>query len=170
MKSDEFKRNHLKSNENKSEVIALLKEQIEGLKTDKEYLQDQVTVKSEEVANANKERAFLMQNWQELVQENDVLRRQLTSGKVEINVKSNEINDQEIVTEQKPKVGEVVGASHHPTPSQPPQNERGEDFTPEKGDSPSSESEPHTEQNFGEEGILPQDYGKGEEVINTTSV
>ena len=83
-KSNENKRNHLKSNENKSEVVALLKEQIDGLKNDKKYLQDQVVVKSEEVANANKERAFLMQNWQGLVQENDVLRRQLASGKGEI--------------------------------------------------------------------------------------
>ena len=95
VKSNEFKRNHLKSDEIKSEVVALLKEQIDGLKTDKKYLQDQVIVKSEEVANANKERAFLMQNWQGLVQENDVLRRQLTSGGREIKVKSEEVEQPE---------------------------------------------------------------------------
>ena len=172
MKSDEIKRNHLKSDEIKSEVVALLKEQIDGLKNDKKYLQEQVTVKSEEVANANKERAFLMQSWQNLVHENDDLRRQLTSGKSEIKVKSDEITEQEIISERKPEpeVGGVVGASYHSTPPQSPQNELGEDFPPEEGISPSSMSEPHTEQDFGEEGTSQQveDHGEGEEVVPTT--
>ena len=174
VKSDEFKRNHLKSNENKSEVAALLKEQIDGLKNDKKYLQDQVVVKSEEVANANKERAFLMQNWQELVRENDGLRRQLTSGKGEIKVKSNEISGQEDVPEEKiieSGVGGISEVVSHTTVPQSPQNERGEDFIPEEENSPSSMSEPHTEENFGAgEGTPPpQDYGEDGEVINITS-
>jgi len=173
-KSNDFKRNHLKSDESKSEVVALLKEQIDGLKNDKKYLQDQVVVKSEEVANANKERAFLMQNWQVLVQENDVLRRQLTSGKGEIKVKSDEIKEQEIITEQKiePEVIDVVGASHHPTPHQSPQNERDEDFPPPPEETLPPIPEPHTEENLeAGEGIPPpQDYGEGEGVVPTTSV
>jgi len=78
----------------------------------------------------------------------------------------------EVVSEQKsePEVAEVVGASHHTTPPQSPQNERGEDFTPEEGNPSSSESEPHTEENFGAgEGTPPtQDHGEGEEVVPTT--
>jgi len=78
----------------------------------------------------------------------------------------------EAVSEQKPKpkVGEVVGASHHITPPQSPQNERGEDFPPEEGNPPSSMSESHTEENFGVgEGTPPtQDHGEGEEVVPTT--
>ena len=129
-------------------------------------------VKSEEVANANKERAFLMQNWQQLVQENDVLRRQLTGGRNEIKVKSDEITEQEIISKQKleSEVGGVAKVVSHTTPPQSPQNERGEDFPPEEGSPPSSESEPHTEENFGgEETPPPQDYGEGGGVINTTS-
>ena len=79
----------------------------------------------------------------------------------------------EAVYEQKsePEAVEVVEASHHTTPPQSPQNERGEDFTPEEENSPSSMSEPHTEENFGAgEGTPPpQDYSDGEKVINTTS-
>ena len=161
----------MKTNENESEVVALLKEQIEGLKTDKKYLQDQVGVKSEEVANANKERAFLMQNWQDLVRENDVLRRQLTSGRGEIEVKLEKVEQPENIPEQKlePEGGGAVEVIHHTTPPQSPQIKHYEDLEPEEVNSPSSESEPHTEQNFGEDGTPPpQDYGEGEEVINTT--
>ena len=173
LKSNEFNRNHLISDENKSEVVALLKEQIDGLKNDKKYLQDQVVVKSEEVANANKERAFLMQNWQGLVKENDVLRRQLTSGKAEIKMKSGEIKEQEIITEQEleSQVAEVVGASQHTTPSQSPQIEHHEDLESEGESFPPSMSEPHTRQIFEEgETLPPQDYGESEEVVPTTSV
>lgn len=174
LKSDEIKRNHLKSNENKSEIVALLKEQIDGFKNDKKYLQDQVMVKSEEVANANKERAFLMQNWQELVQENDVLRRQLTSGGSEIKVKSDEIKEQEIITEQKidSEVGGVAKVVSYTTPLQSPQNERDEDFPPPPEETLPSMSESHTEENFGvgEGTPPPQDYGEGEGVVPTTSV
>ncbi len=174
LKSDEFKRNHLKSNEIKNEVVTLLKEQIDGLKNDKKYLQDQVVVKSEEVANANKESAFLMQNWQELVRENDGLRRQLTSGKGEIKVKSDEINNQEIISEKKSEteVGEVVGASQHPSPPQSPHDERDGVLPPEEGNTPPSMSESHAEEIFGAgEGMPPpQDYGEDEGVVPTTSV
>jgi len=80
--------------------------------------------------------------------------------------------ESEVMSERKPepKVGEVVGASHHPAPPQSPQNERGEDFPPEEENSPSSMSESHTEENFGaEEGTpSPQDYSEGEEVVPTT--
>jgi len=174
VKSNEFKRNHLKSDEIKSEVVALLKEQIDGLKNDKKYLQDQVVVKSEEVANANKERAFLMQNWQGLVQENDVLRRQLASGKGEIKVKSDEISEREIISEEKSEaeVGEVVGASHHPSPPQSPHDERDGVLPPEEGDTPPSMSESHAEEIFGA-GVgtpPPQDYTEDEGVVPTTSV
>jgi len=172
--SNEFIRNQMKTNGNESEVVALLKEQIEGLKTDKKYLQDQVGVKSEEVANANKERAFLMQNWQDLVQENDVLRRQLTSGRGEIEVKSEEVEQQENVPAQKleSERGEAVEVIHHTIPPQSPQIEYHEDLESEDVYSPSSESKPHTEENFGAgEGIPPpQDYGEGEGVVPTTSV
>jgi len=137
-KSNEFIRNQMKTNENESEVVALLKEQIEGLKTDKKYLQDQVGVKSEEVANANKERAFLMRNWQDLVQENDVLRRQLTSGRGEIEVKSEEVEQQENVPAQKleSEGGEAVEVIHHTTPPQSPQIEHHEDLESEDVYSP----------------------------------
>ena len=70
-----------------------------------------------------------------------------------------------------PEVGEVVGASYHSTPHQPPQNGRDEDFAQEEGIPASSMSESHTEENFGAgEGTPPpQDYGEDGEVINTTS-
>ena len=68
------------------------------------------------------------------------------------------------------KDGQVAEAVHYTSPPQSPQIEHHEDLEPEKEVSPSSESEPHTAQNFGEEGIPPaQDYGEDERVINTTS-
>jgi len=81
--------------------------------------------------------------------------------------------ESEVMSERKPepRVGEVVGASHHPAPPQSSQNERGEDFPPEEENSPSSMSESHREENFGVgEGVPPpQDYGEDEGVVPTTS-
>ncbi len=79
----------------------------------------------------------------------------------------------EVVSEQKidSEVGGVAKVVSYTTPPQSSQNERGEDFTPEEGNPPSSMSEPHTEENFGgEETPPPQDYAEGEGVINTTSL
>ena len=79
----------------------------------------------------------------------------------------------EVVSEQKidSEVGGVAKVVSYTTPPQSSQNERGEDFTPEEGNPPSSMSEPHTEENFGgEETLPPQDYAEGEGVINTTSL
>jgi len=79
----------------------------------------------------------------------------------------------EVVSEQKidSEVGGVAKVVSYTTPPQSSQNERGEDFTPEEGNPPSSMSEPHTEENFGgEETPPPQDYAEGGGVINTTSL
>jgi len=170
--SNEFIRNHLKTNENKNEVVTLLKEQIAELKTDKKYLQGRVIVKTKEVEDINKERAFLMQNWQKFVEENDDLRRQLTSGESEIRVKSVDVDEQGVPTEQKfevenGQVSETVGDT--PPPETPPDDHH-DDFTSENMDTPSSEEEPHTEENFaGEEVPSEQENGGGGGVVNTTS-
>jgi len=79
----------------------------------------------------------------------------------------------EVVSEQKidSEVGGVAKVVSYTTPPQSSQNERGEDFTQEEGNPPSSMSESHTEENFGgEETPPPQDYAEGEGVINTTSL
>ncbi len=79
----------------------------------------------------------------------------------------------EVVSEQKskPEVVEVVGASHHTTPSQSPQTDHHETFMSNEENSPPSMSESHTGQIF-EEGETPppQNYGEDEGVVPTTSV
>lgn len=69
-----------------------------------------------------------------------------------------------------PEGGQGVVVIHDTPPSESPQDDHHDDFTSENMDTPSSEPETHTGQNYGEaEGEeLTQDYGEGGGVVPTT--
>ena len=103
--------------------------------------------------------------------EKEVTKLRLQLGAGTPHLSKNVMEEQENAPEQKPEpeAVEVVGASHHTTPSQSPQTGHHEDFVSDEVISPSSISKPHTEEDFGgEETPPPPDYYEGENNIDTT--
>ena len=103
--------------------------------------------------------------------EKEVTKLRLQLGASTPHLSKNVMEEQENAPEQKPEpeAVEVVGASHHTTPSQSPQTGHHEDFVSDEVISPSSISKPHTEEDFGgEETPPPPDYYEGKNNIDTT--